>query len=76
MAKLRAIGLTIVCSSALVYALKSVATGTINLGSKYREATVRFADEPGLFLFGVIFMLVLSVGGIAAAWQLWKKDDD
>ena len=21
-------------------------------------------------------LLVLSVGGIAAAWQLWKKDDD
>ena len=61
---------------ALVYSLKSVATGAINLGNKHREAMVRFAEEPGLFVFGVIFMLILSVGGIAAAWQMWKKDDD
>ncbi len=76
MAKLRSIGLAIGSSVALVYTLKSMATGAINLGNKHREVIVRFADEPGLFLFGVIFMLVLSVGGLAAAWQLWKTDDD
>ena len=75
MAKLQSIGLAIVSSMALVYSLKSVATGAINLGNKHREAMVRFAEEPGLFVFGVIFMLILSVGGIAAAWQMWKKDD-
>ena len=76
MAKLRSIGLAIGSSIALAYTLKSIATGAINLGSKHREAVVRFSEDPGLFLFGAIFMLVLSVGGIAAAWQLWKKDDD
>lgn len=76
MAKLRAIGLAIGSSMGLLYTLKSMATGAINLGNKHREAMVRFAEEPGLFLFGVIFMLILSVGCLAAAWQLWKTDDD
>ena len=75
MAKLRSIGLAVGSSMALLYTLKSMATGAINLGNKHREAMVRFAEEPGLFLFGVVFMLILSVGGLAAAWQLWKKDD-
>lgn len=70
---LRAIGLAFVVLMAGGYALRSLTTGAINLGTKTRENIVRYADEPGLYVFGIVFMLTLCVGGLLAAYQMWRK---
>jgi hypothetical protein len=73
---LRAIGLAFVALLAGGYALRCLASGAINLGTKTRENIVRFADEPGLFVFGIVFMLSLCVGGLLAAYQMWRKSGE
>ncbi|MDX2220556.1 MAG: hypothetical protein SF172_16175 [Burkholderiales bacterium] len=64
--------------SAIGYAIKSVLAGVINLSNKSRgEYPVTFADEPVLFVFGVIFLLVLGGASCLMAWrQLAGTGDD
>jgi len=72
---LRALGIGIVALIAGGYAIRSIATGVINLGTEQLDIYVRFAVEPGLFVFGVVFMLVLCIGGLLAAYKLWNAEE-
>ncbi len=58
---------------AFVYALQSLVKGAINIGGKHQPFVARYADEPGLFVFGVIFMAVLGLGCVGAGYQMWRK---
>lgn len=71
---LRGIGVGIVGVCALGYALRSLQLGSINLGGKGRDFFVSWAGDPALFAFGIVFMLVLGVGGLAAAWVMLRGD--
>lgn len=62
--------------AAIGYAVKSMFAGVINLGDKHRDFFVSFSDQPGLFLLGVAFMLVLGVGGCLVAWRHMSRDSN
>lgn len=63
--------------AAIGYVIKSVLAGVINIGGKNRDYFVTFADEPVLFVFGVIFLLVLGGASCLMAWrQLTGEDED
>ncbi len=59
-----------------VYALQSMIKGAINIGGKHQPFVARYADEPGLFVFGVLFMFVLGIGCVGAGRQMWRKKLD
>ncbi len=61
---------------AAVYALQSMIKGAINIGGKHQPFVARYADEPGLFVFGVLFILALGIGCAGAGRQMWRKKSD
>ena len=73
--KIKALGLAFIGLFTLGYLLRSLSRGVINLGNKQREFLVSFADNPGLFLFGLLLMLVLAIGALAVARQFWSGAD-
>ena len=73
--KIKALGLAFIGLFTLGYLLRSLSRGVINLGNKQREFLVSFADNPGLFLFGLLLMLVLAIGALAVARQFWSSAD-
>lgn len=73
--KIKALGLAFIGLFTLGYLLRCISRGVINLGNKQREFLVSFADSPGLFLFGLLLMLVLAIGALAVARQFWSGAD-
>lgn len=61
---------------AIGYAIRSALAGMINIGGKNRAYFVTFSDEPGLFVFGVIFLLVLGGGSCLLAWRHFTGKDE
>ena len=68
------VALAIIGGASLYGVLQSVLTGTVNVGSKGREHIVSFAQDPSLYLFGVLFMLALGIGCLAVIWKQWHDD--
>lgn len=69
------IGVGIIGVLSLYGVSKSLISGTINLGGKGRDFFVTFAHNPGLYIFGVLFMLALGVGCLVVAWKQWSGDE-
>ena len=74
--KIQALMLVLIGGFAVFYALKLLFRGAIDIGGRHQPFVARYADEPGLFTFGVLFMLVLGIGCVGAGWQMRKKSDD
>ena len=72
----QAIGLGVIGVVGVGYAIRSMAVGVINLGGKHRDFYVSFADQPGLFVAGVAFMLALGFGALAVAWRHFTQPSD
>jgi len=70
------LGLGVIGVGGIGYALRSISVGVINLGGKHRPSFVAFADQPGLFIFGVIFILLLSSGALFVVWRHFTKPPD
>lgn len=71
----RALMLGVLGVAAIGYGVKSMFAGVINLGNRQRDFFVSFSDQPGLFLFGLAFMLVLGAGCCFVAWRHFTRDE-
>ncbi len=73
----RALALIGIGLLAIGYAGKSMLAGAIDLGGKRGGSyVVTFADDRGVFLFGLAFMLVLGVGAVMVGWRALTRDED
>lgn len=72
----RALMIGLVGIFAIGYAVRSMFAGVINLGHKHRDFFVSFSDQPGLFLFGLVFMLALGAGCCLVAWRHFTRDGE
>lgn len=70
------VGLGVIGVAGIGYAIRSISVGMINLGGKHRPLFVAFADQPGLFIFGLIFILLLSAGALLVVWRHFTKPPD
>jgi hypothetical protein len=74
---LQALALGALGVASLGYAVKSMFAGVINLGGgRIRDYFVTFANEPGLFVLGVIFMLLLGGGLCLVTWRHFTRGED
>lgn len=69
----QAFGLAVIGVAGWGYGLVSIGRGRINLGGKGRDAIVAFADQPVLFLAGLVLVLVLASGALAIAWRHFTR---
>ena len=70
------VGLGVIGVAGIGYAIRSMSVGVINLGGKHHPWFVAFADQPGLFIFGVLFILLLSAGALLVVWRHFTKPPD
>ena len=71
----KTIGVGVIGILSLYGAAKAMMSGSINLGGRGRDFIVSFAQEPGLFLFGLLFMLFFGVGALIVLWKQWSDKD-
>ena len=70
------LGLGVLGVGGMVYAVRSMFAGVINLGGKHRALFVSFVDQPALFLFGVGLILLMSAGALLVVWRHFTRPAD
>lgn len=73
---IRAAGLLIIGLAAWGYGLASIVVGRINLGGKWHDAFIAFADQPALYSIGILLILGMGSGALAVAWRFFRADRD
>jgi hypothetical protein len=70
--KPRALMLVVIGVFALMYVVRSIMSGVVNLGGRSGDFMIVFQDRPALFVIGIVFIIAMACGLLAIAWRDWR----